>query len=132
MEVVPNGRWSKFFLDPRILRSQHDQPFALLQPPRSGKLPVTQPVKAKSAKRTEHTDIIVAWRTAPPAERAKAIDNIGLDAVLAAIPSSWWPLLEQHLAERQQSPAPPLAIGSDPDAIPEFLRREVPAEAAAA
>lgn len=110
----------------------------LLSPPKPPKSATTPkppaPVsrrKASASARTGHVDIIRVWTAAPPAERAKAIDSIGLDAILAALPAAWMPRLEQHLAQRRQSPTPPLVVGNDLDGIPDFLRRKAPAEAAA-
>lgn len=133
--VEQNGRGATDLAGVSIERA-----IKLLSPskPPSGPRPVTVPKApaptarhgAKDAdKRTGHADIIGAWMTAPPAEQAKAIAGIGLDAVLAAIPASWMPLLKERLADRQQSmssvpaPASPLAAGDDLT-IPTFLRRE--------
>jgi hypothetical protein len=94
-----------------------------------------KPVKQPTSGKTGHADIIAVWTTAPPRERTRALDAIGLAPLLAAMPSDWWPLIEQHLAERR--PPPMLTIKATalrdnlsnrvPDdlSIPSVLRREV-------
>ena len=87
--------------------------------------------KTKTSGRAGHAaDIVSAWISAPPTEQSNAVDSIGLDAILAAIPTNWLPLLEARLAARRQSPPPP-AITDDDLSIPGFLRREAPAKAVA-
>jgi hypothetical protein len=94
-----------------------------------------KPVKPATSSETGHTDIIAAWITAPSSERTRALDGIGLASLLAAMPSDWWPLIEQHIAER--CPTPVLTIDATaprenlsnpvPDdlSIPRVLRREL-------
>jgi hypothetical protein len=78
--------------------------------------------------RATHLDVIAAWTAATPVDRAKAIDAIGLEALLAAIPGAWWPLLEQRVGNRDHTNGStvtaPAALSSDDLSIPEFLRRE--------
>jgi hypothetical protein len=59
--------------------------------------------------------IVHAWNEAFPMDRSRALISIGLDALLAAIPEEWLPLIEEHAAERLLS-------------IPPFLRRPMPKE----
>ena len=84
--------------------------------------PVKRPISAK----IRHVDIIEAWIAAPATERTRALDGIGLTPLLAAVPPDWWPLIEQHLAERQKLPMPTVtataAIAADLS-IPSFLLR---------
>jgi hypothetical protein len=99
--------------------SPRPQPAALKQ---SGK---------PSAAKTGHTDIIGDWLGASAEERTRALDGIGLEPLLAAIPPAWWPLIERHLAERQKPPIPTVtATAAIPDdfSTPPFLQR-VPAAA---
>jgi hypothetical protein len=100
----------------------HDrpQPAALKQPAKH-----SEPTKSSAAK-TGHTDIIEAWLDASVEQRTLALDSIGLKPLLAAIPPAWWPLIEQHLAERQKPPIPTVtATSAIPDdlSIPPFLQR---------
>jgi hypothetical protein len=78
---------------------------------------------------TSHLEILAAWSTAPHEARVKAINSIGLNLLLAAVPADWWPLIEVHIAERHQVNGPivkALPPGSMPGdlSIPEFLRCE--------
>jgi hypothetical protein len=108
-----------------------------LSPPKPAKS-ATEPKPPASANRKTKTstsgraghaaDIVSAWIAAAPTERVNAIDSIGLEAVLAAIPTEWLALLEARLAFRRQSPAPLPAIDDDLS-IPTFLRRQALAEA---
>jgi hypothetical protein len=78
--------------------------------------------------RATHLDVIAAWMAATPVDRTKAIDAIGLEALLAAIPGAWWPLLEERVGNRDHTNGStvtaPAALSSDDLSIPEFLRRE--------
>jgi hypothetical protein len=76
-----------------------------------------------------HFDVISAWMANTPAERTKAIDAIGFDALLGAIPDPWWSLIEKRIADRHRVRVSTVTVASDPLAaddmsIPEFLRRE--------
>jgi hypothetical protein len=55
------------------------------------------PAPKTSRSYIKHTDILALWIEAPPGERTKAIDGMGLKPLLAAIPDAWWPLIAQHL-----------------------------------
>jgi hypothetical protein len=83
-----------------------------------------EPVKRPTSAKARHVDIIEAWIAAPATERTRALDGIGLTPLLAAMPPEWWPLIEQHLAERQKPPMPTVtataAIATDLS-IPSFL-----------
>ena len=104
------------------LPKTHDrpQPAALKKPAKH-----SGPTKSSAAK-TGHTNIIEAWLGASAEERTRAVDGIGLPPLLAAMPADWWPLIEQHLAERQKPPMPTVtATAAIPDdlGIPQFLQR---------
>jgi hypothetical protein len=84
-----------------------------------------KPVLAKA--RASHIDVLTAWLGAAPEERSKAIDSIGLEPLLAAIPPAWLPVIEQRLADRRHVSAPKIAVGLPADlSIPNFLRRDPP------
>jgi hypothetical protein len=92
------------------------------------------PLKAPPASKTGivHTtaaEIIAAWDRAPQEERIKAINRIGLEALLAALPRDWMAEIEKRLAARRQPSAPTAHI--DPTcaipadlSIPPCLRRD--------
>jgi hypothetical protein len=104
----------------------------LLSPPKPPK-PVTPKPSATKAvtpmeprRKAVHTSVIEVWMTASPADRTKAVDAIGLNGLLAAIPEAWLPLLEQRLAERHQAPAPKPVVDyllPADGSIPTFLIR---------
>jgi hypothetical protein len=76
------------------------------------------------------TDIIAAWIGSSPSERTRALNAIGLMSLLAAMPEAWWPLIEQRLTARRETPAPTtMAVPIIPDdlTIPDCLRSEPPA-----
>jgi hypothetical protein len=76
----------------------------------------------------------LAWADASADERRCFIDAIGLEPLLAVIPDAWWPLLEQHIAERHPpAPTETVPVDSIPDdlSIPPFLRRPLPAKSEA-
>jgi hypothetical protein len=87
----------------------------------------------ESKSRITHINILAVWNEAPPEERTKAVDAIGLDGWSAPIPDDWWPLLEKRVAERRRPPAPAekVLVGLIPDdlSIPQSLRPEPPASA---
>jgi hypothetical protein len=56
------------------------------------------------ARRTTALDIAAAWKSAPHAERMRAVDGIGLRQLLAVIPDDWWPLITEHVRERCSPP----------------------------
>jgi hypothetical protein len=112
---------------------------ARLAPPKAPK-PTTSPKPAIASKQiagprpstggkpTKHVDIIEAWLNASAADRAKAIDSIGLKDLLAAIPENWWALIEKRLAERNAPPPPrkvdPALLPADGSIPPCLLRRK--------
>jgi hypothetical protein len=71
----------------------------------------------------------LAWADASTDEQRRFVSAIGMKPLLAAIPEAWWPLIEQHIADRHRAPIEIVPVS---DEIPPFLRREVPAPAAAA
>jgi hypothetical protein len=82
-----------------------------------------------SASKTDHADIVAAWISAPADERTRALDGIGLGPLLAAMPTAFWPLIEQHIAERKETAAPTALTQSvipDDLTIPTFLDRRAP------
>jgi hypothetical protein len=112
----------------------------LLSPPKSPKPasapkpPATAKAAAKGeatpGKRITHIAVIEVWFAASPADRTKAIDSIGLDAVLAALPSAWLPLIVDRIAASRAAPVNAAVIPSDLS-IPEFLDRRTPPAVAA-
>ena len=57
---------------------------------------------SERSKQTKHVDIVAAWINAPPEERTRAINSIGFEPLLAAVPQDWIPLIVDWLADRQQ------------------------------
>lgn len=93
----------------------------------SERKPSGKPHKPAPGK-TTHTDVLSAWINAAAEERIKAVDGIGFDRLIAAIPSAWWPLIERHVADRRQISAPSVATALPADlSIPAILRRGQPA-----
>ena len=89
-----------------------------------------KPEREAPAKIT-HTDIIAAWIGASLDEKTKALDSIGMEPLLAAIPPGWLPQLEKLIGERRQSAAAIMVaeltpMSEDDLSVPEFLRREFP------
>jgi hypothetical protein len=86
-----------------------------------------KPPTSKPGKRVTHINVIEQWIAASPDDRTRAVDAIGLNAYLAAMPGSCWPLIEKRLAERNTAPAPTPrtdpALIPDDLSIPECLRR---------
>jgi hypothetical protein len=66
-------------------------------------------------------DIAAAWDAAPLAERTRGLNNIGLRALLDALPADWRP----EITASRPLVAP--LVGNDPGEMPDFLRR-VPAD----
>jgi hypothetical protein len=109
----------------------------LLAPPKSAKsskpTALKPPIKstktvasAKPNPKAAHVDIIELLLAASLTDRTRAIDAIGLEALLAAIPSAWLPLLADRLAERQvTAPATTVDSALIPSdlGIPQFLDR---------
>jgi hypothetical protein len=52
---------------------------------------------SKVTARTRHLDVFAAWNAAPPAERSKFIDSVGLKKLLARMPEAWWPCSKRVL-----------------------------------
>jgi hypothetical protein len=121
-----------------------EQAIKRLSPPKSPKPAIApkqiarpEPPTSNPRKRVVHTDILAAWLAAQPPDRAKAADAIGLDALLAAIPPRWLPLLRDRLTDRSaaspEAAVDPTLIPSD-GSVPPFLDRRpsappVPVEA---
>ena len=72
------------------------------------------------------TDIIAAWIGSVPDERTRALNAVGLNSVLAAMPPEWRPIIESIIGHRHSPPviAASDAISDDLE-IPTFLRREL-------
>ena len=107
-----------------------EQAIKLLSPPKPSKETPTggQPPGRSKPNRPDFTgtDIIAAWIGSLPNERNRALNAIGLNQVLAAMPQEWWPLIESIVARRH---SPPVTAASDAISddleIPTFLRREL-------
>ena len=106
-----------------------EQAIKLLSPPKPSKETPTrgQPPRHGKPDRPDFTgtDIIDAWIGSVPNERTRALNAIGLNPVLVAMPPEWWPIIESIVAHRR----PPQVITasdttSDDLEIPTFLRRE--------
>jgi hypothetical protein len=65
-------------------------------------------------------DITAAWHAAPPAERVRAVNNIGLRPLLQAMPENWLPTLEHWVEERRSTATvhPPISIETNPEGYP--------------
>jgi hypothetical protein len=154
-KLIPRGQWSKFLERCGVGARQAErymrlaclvaanptcksdlpelsieQAIRLLSPPKPSKeIPTRgQPAKPSKPHRPDFTgtDIIAAWMGSLPDERTRALNAIGLNPLLAAMPQEWWPLLESIIAQRH----PPLEAAaanttSDDLEIPTFLRREL-------
>jgi hypothetical protein len=108
-----------------------------LAPPKAPKsaAPATTPKQGPKPpsgpkKRVTHIDIIEVWLAASPDDRARAIDGIGLEPLLAAIPDTWWPLIKKRVAGRSRVSTPIVTVSADPAhqitddlTIPGFLLR---------
>jgi hypothetical protein len=71
------------------------------------------------------SDIIAAWIGSLPVERTRALNAVGLDQVLAAMPQEWWPLIESIVVHRHL-PLVTAASNTTGDLeIRTFLRREL-------
>jgi hypothetical protein len=106
---------------------------------RWGKSPTKAPIARKAKTSLEqsssikHVDIIAAWNKSPPQERTKAINGLGLNPLLAALPRDWIPELAKWLAHHYRpSTLVVAAAPTDPGdlSIPDFLRRRSPTPAA--
>jgi hypothetical protein len=80
---------------------------------------------------SSHLEILEAWDNAPPEERIKAVNSIGLEPLFAALPQNWMPEIEKRLTAWHQASAPAphidptCAIPADLS-IPLHLRRGPP------
>jgi hypothetical protein len=77
----------------------------------------------------KHNDIVALWHRAPQNERTKAINSIGLEGLLAALPPDWTSGIKAQHAPSRQSSTPSahvdLAYAIPADlSIPPFLRRD--------
>ena len=107
-----------------------EQAIKLLSPPKPSKdTPAYgQPPEGSKPGRPDFTgtDIIAAWIGCLPSERTRALNAIGLNQALAAMPQEWWPPIESIVAHRH---SPPVTAASDAISddleIPTFLRREI-------
>ena len=75
-------------------------------------------------------DLAEMWGRASIAERTRFINNLGLEAVLVAMPDDWLPLIEQRLSNRSitaLSSTTELAVDhTEYPAMPSFLQRSAP------
>jgi hypothetical protein len=98
-----------------------------LSPPKARRTPSGGTPATKTAiAHTNAADILAAWDRAPRNERIKAINSIGIEALLAALPRDWILEIEKRLA-RPRAPGvqvdPACAIPADL-CIPAWLRRD--------
>jgi hypothetical protein len=153
--LVPHGQWGKFLKRCGVGERQAErymrlawlvaanptcksdlaelsieQAIKLLSPPKPPKEAPTrgQPPEHSKPDRPDFTGthIIAAWIGSLADERTRALNAIGLNPVLAAMPPEWWPIIESIVAHRR----PPLVTAaskatSDDHEIPTFLRREL-------
>ena len=72
-------------------------------------------------------DLAEVWERASVAERTRFINNLGLEAVLVAMPEDWLPSIEQRLSNRSVTVRPPAselaANNTEYPAMPSFLKR---------
>jgi hypothetical protein len=154
-KLVPHGRWGEFLERCGIGARQAErymrlaclvaanptcksdlaelsieQAIKLLSPPKPSKETPSrgQPPERSKPNRPDFTgtDIIAAWIGSLANERTRALNDIGLNPVLGAMPQEWWPIIESIIAHRH----PPQVITasdaiSDDLEIPTFLRREL-------
>jgi hypothetical protein len=152
-ELTPHGQWGKFLNRCYIGERQAERYMRLAQLAAANptcrsdlagltiekaieKLSPPKPHTTKTAAaapkvnvRATHVDLIAVWIANTPAQRTKAIDGIGLEALLGAIPDPWWSLIEERVADRHRVRVSTMRVASYPLAandmsIPEFLRRE--------
>ena len=152
-ELIPHGRWGKFLTRCCVGERQPErhmrfawlvaanptcksdladlsieQAIKVLSRPKPSKETPTsgQPPEGSKPGRPDFTgtDIIAAWIGSAPSERTRALNAIGLNQVLAAMPREWWPLIESIVAHRHSPPATaPSDVISDDLEIPTFLSR---------
>jgi len=79
---------------------------------------------ASPAKKTSFADIVAAWMAAPNAERTRALDAIGWNALRGAIPASWHAVLSTPVIDVTPAPHSALPATSDDLSIPDFLNRK--------
>lgn len=129
-DLVQNGRGTTDLTGVSI-----EKAIKLLAPPKPAETviapkqlaPPKQAVTAGPQKHVTHIVVTEVLLAASPVDRIKAIDALGLDALWAAIPPAWLPLIEQRLADRRQVSAPAaingnLSIPADLS-IPDCLHR---------
>lgn len=152
-KVIPHGQWGKFlercgvgarqaerYMQLACLLAANptcksdlaelsiEQAIKLLSPPKPSKETPTggQPPGRSKSNRPDFTgtDIIAAWVGSLANERTRALNAIGLNRLLAAMPQEWWPLIESTVAHRQSPPVTAASdVISDDLEIPTFLRR---------
>ena len=151
-ELTPHGEWGKFLARCDVGERQAERYMRLaglavanptsksdladlsieaaikkLWPPKARRTPSGGTPATKTAiAHTNAADILAAWDRAPQNERIKAINSIGIEALLAALPRDWIPEIEKRLA-RPRAPGvqvdPACAIPADL-CIPPWLRRD--------
>jgi hypothetical protein len=77
----------------------------------------------KAPAKTTFADIVAAWMAAPNADRTRALDAIGWNALRGAIPSSWHAVLTTPMIDVTPAATNVPAI-SDDLSIPDFLDRK--------
>ena len=123
-ELTPHGEWGKFLARCDVGERQAERYMRLaglavanptsksdladlsieaaikkLSPPKARRTPSGGTPATKTAiAHTNAADILAAWDRAPQNERIKAINSIGIEALLAALPRDWIPEIEKRLA----------------------------------
>jgi hypothetical protein len=88
---------------------------------RSGNTVAHQP--APPAKKSTFADIVAAWMAASAADRTRALDAIGWNALRGAIPQSWHAVLAAPVIDVTPAPVGPETATPEDLSIPGFLNR---------
>jgi Protein of unknown function (DUF3102) len=56
-----------------------------------------QPTRTKPPRPATHIEILDVWLRASPTERKRAVNSLGLETWLNAVPEDWWPELERRI-----------------------------------
>lgn len=70
------------------------------------------PTKTKPPRPATYLEILDVWLGASPTERRRAVDSLGLETWLDAVPEDWWPELKRRI----------LALAATNSLLPQLLR----------